>query len=126
MPITFKVDQKVVFTTARGILSYTKVLDHILAKREAEVVTLPELFDARDVTLDLSADELKSIASEVATALDGKAPGKIAVVTNSAFLFGLARSYGEITKDTNPDFDVFYDFEEARSWLLKCSAPAGN
>jgi hypothetical protein len=118
MPITFTIEHEVVFTTARGILSYADILGHIAAKRKAGITTLPELFDTIDVTLDLSTDELKSIASEVTKSLDGKAPGKTAVVTNSAFLFGLARSYGELTKETNPDFGVFDEYEEARVWIF--------
>lgn len=116
MPITFTVEQEVIFTTARGILSFADVLDHISAKKE--VFTFPEFFDARDVTLDLSADDLKAIAVEVSKTLNGRSPGKTAVVTNSAFLFGLARSYAVLTKETNPDFDVFYEYDEARSWLF--------
>lgn len=39
-------------------------------------------------------------------------------MTNSAFLFGLARSYADLTKEMNPDFNVFDDFDEARAWIL--------
>ena len=122
MPITFTIEHGVVFTTARGILSYAKVLDHITAKENADIVTFPELFDSRDVTLDLSTAELKAIVLEVSRALAGKAPGKIAVVTNSAFLFGLPRSYAELSDDVNPEFEVFYEYEDARVWLLRRSA----
>lgn len=118
MPITFTIEQEVIFTEARGILSYADVLDHISAKETKEVFTLPELFDARDVTLDLSVEDLKAIAAAVAKSLNGRSPGRTAVVMNSAFLFGLARSYADLTKVMNPDFEVFYDFDEARAWIF--------
>lgn len=119
MPITFNIERNVIFTTATGILSYADVLDHIEAKRHGDVIASSELFDARRITLDISVDDLKSIASEVAKALDGKAPGRIAMVLNSAFFLGLARTYAGLSKVVNPAFEVFYDFDEARTWLMK-------
>jgi len=118
MPITFSIEQKVVRTEARGIVTYSEILDHIEAKIAAGAMAFPEIFDARDVMLDLSSSDLQQIASKVVDALAGAAPGKIAVVTNSPFLFGLARSYGELTKETNPQFKVTCDPEEADSWIV--------
>jgi len=112
----------VVFTTAKGIVSYKDMLDHVLAKRAAEALTLPEIIDARDVALDLSISELGSFAAEVRKARKGEKPGKIAVVTNSAFLFALARSYAKVRDHANPRLQVFCDFEEAHAWLIKPSS----
>ena len=78
-----------------------------------------ELFEARDVTLDLSFQELKSIAQEVRKAMAHVTPAPIALVTNSALVKVLAESYAALTLNQNPHFKVITDLEEARQWLLK-------
>jgi hypothetical protein len=40
------------------------------------------------------------------------------VVTDSSFIRGLAQTYAAMTADENSEFDVFHDFEEARSWAF--------
>jgi hypothetical protein len=126
MRISYLIQEQTVSTTARGILSIIDVIEHVREKKRAGIELQPELFDARDVTLDLSASDLKTIAAEVARAIDGKQPGPVAVVTNSAFLFGLAKAYAELTRTINPNVAVFYDYEKALCWLngVRCEVAA--
>jgi hypothetical protein len=126
MQISYLIQEQSVITTARGILSIIDVIEHISAKKRAGIELFPELFDARNVSLDFSASDLKTIAAEVARAIDGRQPGPVAVVTNSAFLFGLAKAYADLTKAINPNVSVFYDYEKAHSWLrgLRCDVAA--
>jgi len=120
MPVTFKVDtvSGAVLTTARGIVSYAELLDHINAKLERGLITRAELFDARDINLDLSLSELQGIADQTKRALGARTPGKIAVVTNSAFVYGLARAYAVISREDNPRFQVFQDAHDAHAWVV--------
>ena len=120
MPVTFQVDKSggAVFTTARGIVSYTELLDHIAAKLERGLIARAELFDARDINLDLSLSELQGIAEQTKKALGSQTPGKIAVVTNNAFVYGLARAYAVFSREDNPSLQVFHNIEDARAWLL--------
>jgi hypothetical protein len=77
-----------------------------------------ELVDVRNITLDLAHAELPAIVIEVRRALGAQPAGSTAVVTNSSFLYGLARSYAELIRDSHPHFEVFTDMNEARRWLM--------
>lgn len=119
MPASFTIDTQsgCVLTTATGILSYGDIVGLIQAKVKAGVMASDELMDARDITLDLSSADLPAIAGEVRTALGDQPAGRTAIVTNSGFLYGLARSYAEVIRETQPRFEVFTDLEEAKRWL---------
>lgn len=121
MPTTFAVDheQNAIFTTATGILSFEEIVQHLQAKEESHVLDYAELFDARDVSLDFSVAELRRIADEVRRMMGTVVPGKVAVVTNNNFIYGLARTYQAITTSHNSRLEVFKDFEAAREWLLE-------
>jgi hypothetical protein len=118
--IVFTVDRKAkaVFTTARGIVSRADIIDHIEAKMRAGVLAYAELFDGRETVLDLSMEDLPIIAETMRTAMADLKPGKVAVVADSGFLYSLARSYAELTREDNPQFEVFTEMEEAREWFL--------
>lgn len=127
MPTTFSVDheRKTILTTASGILSLEEALDHLKAKAAAGAVTYAELFDARDVSLDFSVQDLMRIAAGVREVLGTAKPGPVAVVTNNNFIYGLARTYQVMTAQDNPRFEVFRDYEAARASLpAPCREPA--
>jgi len=119
MPVTFKADPRsgAVLTTARGIVSYAELLDHIAAKATKGLMARDELFDARDINLDLSLSEVKAIAERTKDALRSQPPGKIAIVTNNAFIYGLARAYALLSREDNPRCQLFQDVEGAHDWL---------
>ena len=119
MPIKFSSDHgtKAIVTTATGIVSCEDILNHIEAKVVADVLTYAELFDARDVTLDVSIAELNVIAKEAREATGQQKPGRIAVVTNSSFIYGLAKLYASLTEKDNPHFEIFREMDAARSWI---------
>src|SRR5688572_16417611 len=64
MSVTYTVDERreLVVTTARGIVTFSELMDHIAAKERAGLAAKAELFDARDVALDLSKDQLNQLA----------------------------------------------------------------
>jgi hypothetical protein len=117
MPITYSIGKDGIFTRVEGVLSFEGLLQHIAAKREAGIMNLPEIFDVRGATLDLSVYDLRTIAGEVEKALQGSVLGRIAVVTDSEDVFGLSRSYGNLNGEGNPDFETFYSLIDARSWI---------
>lgn len=119
MPITFRSEHgtKTILTTATGIVTCAEILDHINAKVTADVLTYAELFDARDVTLDVSIAELNLIAKKVREATGKEKPGRIGVVTNSSFIYGLAKLYASLTEEDNPHFEIFQEMDAARSWI---------
>jgi hypothetical protein len=119
MPIVLERDDAagIVYSTAKGIVNLVDVEVHLRAKFDAQVLTWPEVFDARDVTLDLSMRDLNLIAEHVRQAMADKQPAPIAVVTNSGFVQGLAKAYGLLIADQNPAFAVFPTLDEARQWI---------
>lgn len=119
MPIDHRIDAsgKLIHATAKGILTIDEILKYVAARSAANALTYAELFDARDVTLDLSIADLHHIAKEMRQAVGTQTPGPTAVVTNSGFVYGLAQTYAAITRNDNPAFAVFRDIEEARQWL---------
>ena len=121
MPIHLQFDEVsgCVFSTASGIVAVGEVEAHIRAKAEANMHSQPEIFDARDVTLDLSTEDLKHIASVVRETLGSLTPGPIAVVTNSGFIECLCRAYAAMTVKQNPAFGVFKTLAEAKEWVAQ-------
>jgi hypothetical protein len=120
MPIHFTVDEvkRAVFTTATGIVSCDEILDHLVAKASVGAASFHELFDARQVILDISSADLVVIAKGVSDSLGDEAHGKNAVVTDSAMIYGLAKTYADLTGKDASDFQVFEDLDEARESLL--------
>ena len=120
MAVTFTIDHdaKQIVAVASGILSCEEILDYLKEKQSAQALGFAELFDVRGVTLDLSISELHKIASAVRAAVGEIKQGRIAVVTNSSFIRGLAQTYAAMTSIENPEFDVFHDLEQARRWAF--------
>jgi hypothetical protein len=120
MPVSFTIDNetKTVLAVASGILSCDEVLGYLLEKQKARVMGFAEMFDVRNVTLDLSISDLYKIAAEARAITGDIKPGRVAVVTNSSFIRGLAQTYAALTVSENRDFDVFHDYEEARAWAF--------
>ena len=121
MPLTFIVEdsQKLVVTTASGILSREEILQHLQAKGLNGLLATPELFDARDVTLDLSVADLQIIADQVRSVMAGIQPGRTALVTTNNFISGIAGTYKALTAQDNSQLEVFQHVEEARKWLVQ-------
>jgi hypothetical protein len=113
--------RNIIFTTARGIVTKQDVLKYIRAKIEKGFQRYAELFDARDIVLDLSANDLPAIADAMRDSVLDQVPPKIAVVTNSAFVYGMAKKYAEISQPDNPSFEVFGSVDDARRWLRVAS-----
>jgi hypothetical protein len=120
MAVTFTIDHdaKRIIAIASGILSCQEVLDYLKEKQKAQALGFAELFDVRGVTLDLSISDLHKIASSVRAAMGDLKQGRVAVVTNSSFIRGLAQTYAAMTAIENPEFDVFHDLEQARGWAF--------
>lgn len=124
MPIHLQFDEVsgCVLSTASGIVAVKEAEAHVRAKTAANVHWKPEIFDARDVTLDLSTADLKRIAAVVRETLGPLKAGPIAVVTNSGFIECLCRAYAAMTVKQNPAFQVFNTLSEAKEWAAQMAA----
>lgn len=121
MPVTYIVEEslKLVVTTASGIIAREEVLQHLRAKAADGLLANSELFDARDVTLDLSIADLQIIADQFRNAMSDVQPGRTAVVTTNSFIAGIAGTYKAMTAQDDSQFEVFQHLEDAREWLLQ-------
>lgn len=71
-----------------------------------------------DTEVDLTAADLREIASVSRTERPGDAPyGRTAVVAPKDLLFGLTRMYEVFNDGTAADICVFRDIDEAVEWL---------
>ena len=104
-------------TTATGIVTQQDLLRHLQEKEEAGVFCYAQLFDAIDVQLDLSVQDLHRIAGEARRCLHGRKSGHVALVTDSFYVHALATVYQGLTREENPVFRIFKDPAAARSWL---------
>jgi hypothetical protein len=116
--IHFAFDERaqLIRATAHGIITAGEVIEYLRAKAGDDLQGFDELFDARDVVLDLSLDDLQNVADEVNRRGAGLAPGKTAVVTDSAFVYGLASAYAQMV-DNGSRFRVFAELSQAKEWL---------
>jgi hypothetical protein len=110
-------DKGIITSRASGVISRADILGYIDAKMQAGVLGYAELFDARDIVVDLSMADLSPIGDAMRNSMAGQKPAKLAVVTNSAFIYGLAKRYGEITSGDNSQFKVFTDYDAASKWV---------
>jgi len=128
MSITIHFDEisGYVSSTAHGIVAVKEIEAHVRGKAAANVLSIPEIFDARDVTLDLSVQDLRHIAGVVRETMGSQKPGPIAIVTNSAFIECLARAYAAMTVKQNPAFRVFNTIADAQAWVAGKSATSAK
>lgn len=124
MPIILQFDavSDCVCSTAHGIVAVDDIEAHVRARAAAQVLAKPEIFDARDVTLDLSREDLQYIANLVRELMGSMPPAPTAVVTNSAFIECLTRAYAAMMEKDHLAFRVFKTLAEAREWVAQQAA----
>lgn len=120
MPIEFRYDsrRRILFTTAKGLISFGDVLNHIKREADAGDLACKELFDATEATTNMSTDEVQTLADVVRQRLIRDTFGPTAVVTINDVFFGMSRML-EILSDLNhgPKFGVFREAPVALQWL---------
>ncbi len=126
MPITFRhrPERNAVFATATGIIGREDILEYFQAKVQADILMQPELFDARQVCLDLAVEDLAIIADAVSGKI--KALPRTAVVSDSAFLLCMAESFRNLMELDSGTFRAFGSLPEAEAWLFRDEQPASS
>jgi hypothetical protein len=76
-------------------------------------LAMPELFDARAATTDLTADEVRDLVRRAADMLKVSDLGATAIVTTNDMLYGMARMYSVLLEGAGAAADVFTDVESA-------------
>ncbi|MEO8354203.1 MAG: hypothetical protein ABI680_20940 [Chthoniobacteraceae bacterium] len=124
MPITFhhRPDRNAVFATATGIIGRDDILEYFQAKVRARILEEPELFDARQICLDLAVDDLAIIAEAVSGQI--KTLPRTAIVSDSAIVLCMAESFRNLMELDSGTFRAFGSLREAEAWLFREEHPA--
>ena len=121
MPITFSIDSstKAIHTKASGTVHYHDVVAHLRAKERDGLFGYAELVDAREAWFDLSITDFLEIGNEMKAMAGAETHGRIAILTDSAFVQGLGRAYAMLSTGGTPSFEIFTNFNRAQAWLLR-------
>lgn len=105
-------------TTAHGIVRFDDLAAHLQALIDGGVARVPQLIDSRDAEHDLSPSDIRRLVELVGhlQAAHGLSH-RTALVVSTPMNFGMARMYGALAHNVDPDFSVFRDLGEAEAWL---------
>lgn len=117
MPITYRIEGGVIYSTCAGVLDDASVAAHAqaLMREPLHGPEVPELLDLRDVTqIDLTGRGPRA-AAEILRHDEGAPSAKVAIVVSSKVAYGMARMYEMLRDDI--EVKVFEDYDYAVAWL---------
>ncbi|HEX6643169.1 MAG TPA: hypothetical protein VF037_00735 [Gemmatimonadales bacterium] len=116
--ISFRVDAAgVVRTVMQGRISAAHLISHAQTREAMAVLGRPQIVDAREARLNLSAEDIRRFAGLVGELNRRTRFGRTAFVVSGDFGYGLARMFAAYDT-TGPDrFAVFRTMEEAEAWI---------
>jgi len=119
MPIQYVIDSihQRMLTRADGLVTFEDLNQHLDAEERDRGLELPELFDARGATTDLTAAQVRTLVQRAADALRRGPLGPTAIVATDDVVFGMARMYAILTEQAGARVEVFRDVESANIWL---------
>lgn len=111
-----------IIATVHGTLTFHEALDFIRTVRVGQYQSYALLFDMSGATLDLSSDQVRSLAESVGIDLRRSGPrGKTAVVACDDLTFGMLRMFdAHMTHVGVMTMSVFRTVTEADAWLDEC------
>ena len=124
MPIRYSLDrvhQRLV-THADGVLTFHDINAHLDVEQRKRDLELPELFDARGATTDLTADQVRRLVDRATEMLRVVELGATAIVTTNAALYGMARMYSLLASRVGVPAEVFGEVSAASRWLEQFSS----
>jgi len=124
MPIRYEFDHVHgrLITRADGVLTFHDINAHLDVEQRNRDLELPELFDARSATADLTTDQVRRLVDRAANMLRFVTPGATAVVTTNPTLYGMARMYARLAERSGIFAAVFRDVRAASRWLSEFGA----
>jgi hypothetical protein len=119
MAIRYSVDRvhRRLITHADGMLTFHDINAHLDVEQRNRDLDLPELFDARGATTNLTTEQVHRLVSRAANMLRVTDVGPTAIVTTNEVLYGMARMYAVLTEGVGAAADVFSDVVSAMRWL---------
>ncbi len=119
MPITYEVDQKSerVRVVGNGDIRIEDLVALLSELAEKRYLTCTQLFDARRVTLVLSAEEIRRLVALTARLREEHGQARTAFIAESDVTFGLARMYATLAADSDGGFMVYRTMQDGAAWL---------
>src|ERR1700674_4197692 len=123
MPIRYVIDriQQRLLTHADGLVTFQDLSQHLDAEERDRGLGLPELFDARGATTNVTAEQVRMLVQRAADTLRRIPLGPTAIVATDDVVFGMARMYAIWTEEAGARVEVFRDVESANRWLQEVS-----
>ena len=118
MPIIMKVDheRKEVDCVAVGPISYSDVVNHLLAERNFKGLAYKEFVDARGAGLVWTPEQGRQIVGLIRSFSKESSLGPTAVLVSSDVAFGVMRMLEILVEDVC-EVKPFRDEQDARAWL---------
>ncbi|MBT3279796.1 MAG: hypothetical protein HN909_08830 [Phycisphaerales bacterium] len=118
MPVTYTIDhdQKLVYTTAEGVLTDQEVLSHRdrLMEEQIDPLTYRQLVDLRGVEkIDICAGTIHDLSKTNPWGMGAHR----AIVAPAKMLFNLARLFQMNIEAHSDDIQVFHTLEDAKDYL---------
>jgi hypothetical protein len=128
MPIRYAIDhvRRRLLTHADGTLTFHDINAHLDVEQRNRDLDVPELFDARGATTDLTTDQVRRLVRRAADMLRFVDLGATAIVTTNDVLYGMARMYSVLAESEGAEADVFYDIQSAERWLDQLTSLADD
>jgi hypothetical protein len=104
-------------THADGVLTFHDIDAHLDVEQRNRELDLPELFDARGATTNLTTEQVHRLVGRAANMLRLTDLGPTAIVTTNDVLYGMARMYAVLAEGAGAPADVFSDVVSATRWL---------
>jgi hypothetical protein len=119
MPITIKLDEKTGRLRSRGTgtLTYADFLIHLKETRPRKAPGLPELFDARGVSTDMTTVQIRALSYVTQELSNRGVLGASAFVATDDTLFGMARMYASFGDGLTDPIQIFRGIACAEEWL---------
>jgi hypothetical protein len=119
MPIRYAIDRinGRLVTHADGFVTFNEINAHLDLEQRNRDLDVPELFDARGATTDLTTNQVRHLVRRAASMLRVVDLGATAIVTTNDMLYGMARMYSVLAEGVGAAAEVFTDVESATRWL---------
>jgi len=118
MGLTHRIDHdnKAMFATADGPITYSDIRNHLFKERYENGLTYAELIDARTASPDFSSEDVRNIVSLLNVFAKEHTLGPTAVVVSTDLGFGVMRMLGLLVEDVCA-VRPFRDVDPALEWL---------
>ncbi len=119
MAIRFVVDRvcQRMLTHVDGIVTFHDLNHHLDEEVRQRGIDLPEIFDARGATVDITSDEIRRLVDRAGQIAKETPFGPTAIVVTDPAAYGMARMFSMRAESVGVDVAVFRDVGSATRWI---------